>query len=84
MAGRRPGAVPGAYHRRMAELVTFDPDADTLDVIRRICDRLDGIPLAVELAAAWVRVLSPDQLLDRLEDRLDVLERTPSPQAPNP
>ncbi len=38
-----------------------------------ICRRLDGIPLAIELAAVWLRVLSPAQILDRLEDRFRLL-----------
>jgi hypothetical protein len=38
-----------------------------------ICRRLDGIPLAVELAAARARVLGIGELLERLEDRLGLL-----------
>ncbi|RVW06077.1 ATP-binding protein [Rhodococcus spongiicola] len=41
--------------------------------IARICHRLEGLPLAIELAAARVRVLSPEQILDRLTDRYRLL-----------
>jgi predicted ATPase/DNA-binding CsgD family transcriptional regulator len=42
-------------------------------VIARICRALDGLPLALELAAAWVRVLSVDQVAARLDRRLALL-----------
>ena len=38
-----------------------------------LCRTLDGIPLAIELAAVWLRILSPAQVLDRLEDRFRLL-----------
>jgi predicted ATPase/DNA-binding CsgD family transcriptional regulator len=48
-------------------------DAESVDLIARICRRLEGIPLAIELAAARSRVFSPRALLSRLDQRLDVL-----------
>jgi predicted ATPase/DNA-binding CsgD family transcriptional regulator len=38
-----------------------------------VCRRLDGLPLAIELAAVWTRALSPDQIRDRLSDRFTLL-----------
>ncbi|MFF9626098.1 ATP-binding protein [Streptomyces griseosporeus] len=46
--------------------------ADAADV-RELCRRLDGIPLAVELAAGRLRALSPRQLLERFDDRFRLL-----------
>ena len=46
---------------------------DHADVIRSICARLDGIPLAIELAAARVAHLAPAQIAERLEDHLKLL-----------
>ncbi len=40
-----------------------------------ICGRVDFLPLAIELAAGWIRLLTPEQILDRLEDRLALLTR---------
>jgi len=47
-------------------------DGNRVAVIE-LCRRLDGIPLAIELAAVWLRILSPAQILDRLEDRFRLL-----------
>ena len=43
------------------------------DVVGTICSRLDGLPLALELAAAWSSSLSPTQILERLAQRFDLL-----------
>ena len=42
--------------------------------IARICDQLDGLPLAIELAAARIKIMTPQVLLSRLASRLDVLK----------
>ena len=47
-----------------------DPTGDT---IGELCARVDGIPLAIELAAARTRTLTPTQILERLDERLDVI-----------
>lgn len=41
---------------------------------RRICDRIDRLPLAIELAAGWMTTLSPDEIVQRLDQPLDLLE----------
>jgi predicted ATPase/class 3 adenylate cyclase/DNA-binding CsgD family transcriptional regulator len=47
--------------------------AENTDAVAEICRRLDGMPLAIELAAARVRALSPTELLDSLHDRFRLL-----------
>ena len=51
----------------------FEITAGNYATIARICRQLDGLPLAVELAAARLRVLSPEQVLARLDDRFRLL-----------
>ncbi|GHG64431.1 BTAD domain-containing putative transcriptional regulator [Streptomyces griseocarneus] len=51
----------------------FALDASTRDAVEVICRRLDGLPLALELAATRVRALGVRQLADRLDDRFRVL-----------
>src|ERR1022692_316267 len=48
-------------------------DAHSLSTMVRICRALDGMPLAIELAAARLRTMSPDQLASRLHDRFRLL-----------
>jgi predicted ATPase/class 3 adenylate cyclase len=52
------------------------PDVTATDAVVKLCDRLDGLPLALELAAARTKLLAPEALLDRLADRLDSLKGT--------
>jgi predicted ATPase/class 3 adenylate cyclase len=52
------------------EFAVTDDNAST---IAEICLRLDGLPLAIELAAARLNVFSPSDLLERLRERLDIL-----------
>jgi predicted ATPase/DNA-binding SARP family transcriptional activator len=51
-----------------------EQEAERID---RICERLDGLPLAIELAAARSKLLGPAAILDRLERRLDLLSAGP-------
>ncbi|RJO75833.1 helix-turn-helix domain-containing protein [Nocardia panacis] len=48
-------------------------DAHTLSTMARVCRALDGMPLALELAAAKLRTISVEQLADRLDDRFRLL-----------
>jgi len=57
--------------RRIRPELSFS--ATNLDSSRRICERLDGIPLAIELAAARCRQMSPDRIADQLDDLFGLL-----------
>jgi len=50
-----------------------DPTFSSNGAVRQLCERLDNLPLALELAAARTGLLSPEQLLERLGRRLDIL-----------
>jgi predicted ATPase len=51
----------------------FELDASTAGPVAQICRALDGMPLAIELAAPWLRTLTPAQLAERLDDRFALL-----------
>ncbi|MGO9140133.1 MAG: LuxR C-terminal-related transcriptional regulator [Streptosporangiaceae bacterium] len=61
-ADRAAAAAPG-----------FTLSPDNAATVAAVCRALDGLPLAIELAAAWVRVLSVEQISARLHDRFQLL-----------
>ncbi len=59
--------------RALAAVPSFTLTGRNASAVERICRRLDGIPLAIELAASRVAVLSPEQIARRLDDRFRLL-----------
>jgi len=59
--------------RASAASPRFELNADTLPIVAEICYQLDGLPLAIELAAARIKLLTPEMILERLASRLDLL-----------
>jgi predicted ATPase/class 3 adenylate cyclase len=53
----------------------FELDHTNCEAVALLCRRLDGIPLAIELAAARVRSLTPDDIVERLDQRFQLLAR---------
>jgi non-specific serine/threonine protein kinase len=70
---RRSPAVELFLARARAVLPSFAPDDRDLAYVGEICRRLDGLPLALELAAALIKMFSPETLWERLAGRLDLL-----------
>jgi len=68
------GAIQLFIERAQAVMPNFTLTPENASCIAQICARVDGLPLALELAAARIKLLSPELLLKRLsEARLDVL-----------
>jgi predicted ATPase len=66
--------VPTLADPEAVELFCQRSGLESDEMIAELCRRLDNLPLAVELAAARARVLSPEQIIERLSKRLDLLK----------
>jgi non-specific serine/threonine protein kinase len=73
----RFGAIALFLHQARAQLPAFALDAGTAPAIAELCVRLDGLPLAIELAAAWTGTLLPGEMVARLADRPALLTGGP-------
>jgi predicted ATPase/DNA-binding NarL/FixJ family response regulator len=71
-ASEMPGAAVQLYLAR-ARAAGFEATPEDVHAVSSLCARLDGLPLAIELAAARATVLPPRALLGRLSERLDLL-----------
>ena len=74
-AGERSDAVQLFCQRAADVLGQFEPDGDQLVLVDEICRRLDGLPLAIELAASRLASMTLDHLAELLDERLTVLTR---------
>jgi predicted ATPase/transcriptional regulator with XRE-family HTH domain len=70
---RAVASVSLFLERAAAATPGFELTAGNAGAVATICRRLDGLPLALELAAPWVRLLPPRELLARLDHRLELL-----------
>ena len=83
----RNPAIQLFVERAQAAKASFELNNDTLPSVLEICRRLEGHPLALELTAALVRGIQPQQILPRLKDRFKLLassRRDLDPRATKP
>ncbi len=74
--------APALFLRRAQRAAPeFEPADEDVAAIVRICRRVEGLPLALELAAAWVRVLPPSEIADALDRDVELLA-TDAPDVP--
>jgi predicted ATPase len=72
-----PPAIELFVERARMSRGSFELTDENAEAVEAVCRRLDGLPLALELAAARLRLLSPQALLERLEHALQVLTSGP-------
>jgi predicted ATPase/class 3 adenylate cyclase len=66
--------LPPLVENEAVELFCTRARCEPDEAVRELCRRLDGLPLAIELAAARTAVFAPDELVERLGERLDLLK----------
>jgi predicted ATPase len=76
-AALRYASVELFVERAHAKSAGFELTSANVEAVAEICRRLDGLPLAIELAAARVRMLAPAALLARLDNRMGLLTGGP-------
>ncbi|ONI87687.1 hypothetical protein ALI22I_21000 [Saccharothrix sp. ALI-22-I] len=81
--GGGQGAVRLFVERARATAPRFELTDANRDTVTAICRRLDGLPLAIELAAVWTAALTPEQILDQLSDRFRLLKEGRRGARPN-
>jgi predicted ATPase/class 3 adenylate cyclase len=72
--GERAYVLPPLAEDEGVSLFCARAETEPSEDIMALCSRLEGLPLAIELAAARTRILTPEQLLERLSQRLDLLK----------
>ena len=75
-AGRRDGAVRLFVERARQAEASFALTADVRPQVARVCHLVEGMPLGIELAAAWTSVLPCAEIADQIERGLDFLSTT--------
>lgn len=69
-----PAAIELFINRAKAIKPSFEVNDQNREIIYKICHRLEGLPLAIELAAGQINLFSPALLVQKLDHRLDVLK----------